>query len=76
MCRDTGQGRDTEGTPLHCCGQWVSSPIVPILGGPTHIHTHRVVSLGMSPLHAECHQWLQGPVWPPVLRGAVVWVAL
>lgn len=63
-------------------GQWVSSPIVPVLSVPrsvpTHTHTglcHQV-SPGMSPLHAECHQWLKGPVWPPVLRSAVIWVAL
>lgn len=45
-----------------------------------HTYTHtglcHQVSPGMSPLHAECHQWLKGPVWLPVLRGAVVWVAL
>lgn len=42
----------------------------------THTGLCHQVSPGMSPLRAECHQWLKGPVWPPVLRGAVVWVAL
>lgn len=79
--RDTGQGGDTEGTPPLCCGQWDRSPLSPAEcpQGCPHMHTHtglcHQVSPGMSPLHAECHQWLKGPVWPPVLHSAVVWVA-